>query len=84
MNLISRVFIMKNYLDLSQKEQEDLYKNYLQDPDAFYEKAEIDLLKEALQKTDKERFLTMTRLMKQSMMLTKAKIESSSPPPNLP
>lgn len=76
---------MKNYLDLSQKEQEDLYKNYLQDPAAFYEKAENDLLKDAMLKTDKERFLTMTRLMKQSMMLSKAKItHSTTPPSNIP
>ncbi len=64
---------MKNYLNLSQKEQEDLYKNYLQDPDAFYEKAENDLLRENLRKTDKERFLTMTMLMKQNIMGSNAK-----------
>ncbi|MDQ2753670.1 MAG: hypothetical protein M3R72_11675 [Bacteroidota bacterium] len=39
-----------------------------------YEKAELDLLRAALQKTHEERFRTMTKLMKLNIMLKKAKI----------
>ena len=39
-----------------------------------YEKAELDLLRAALQKTHEERFTTMTKLMKLSILLRKAKI----------
>ena len=42
--------------------------------DAFYEKAEMDLLRAALNRTDKERFLVMTRLMKMNIMFRNAKI----------
>ncbi len=65
---------MNDYNKLSPEEQAELYQKFLQDPDSFYEKAEIDQLKEALRKNYKERFLTMTRLMKMSLMLSKAKI----------
>ena len=47
---------------------------FLGEPDAFYKKAEIDLLRSALAKSDKERFLTMTQLMKRSVMFSKATI----------
>ncbi len=39
-----------------------------------YEKAELDLLRDALKKSHEERFLTMTRLMKRSIMFRNAKI----------
>ena len=39
-----------------------------------YEKAELDLLRESLKKTHEERFLTMTKLMKRSLMLKNAKV----------
>ncbi len=39
-----------------------------------YEKAELDLLRDALQKTHEERFKIMTRLMKRSIMFRNAKI----------
>lgn len=39
-----------------------------------YEKAELDLLRDALKKTHEERFLTMTKLMKLGIMLRKAKV----------
>lgn len=64
----------KNYADMNNEEQEDLYKSFLSEPDAFYEKAEDDQLKQALQRNYKERFLVMTRLMKTGTMLSKAKI----------
>lgn len=42
--------------------------------DALYEKAEMDLLRDALKRTHKERFLMMTRLMKLNIMLKNAKV----------
>lgn len=65
---------MKNYLELTEEERSALQQNFLQEPDSFYEKAETDQLKEALQRSYKDRFLTMTRLMKLNLMLSKAKI----------
>ena len=65
---------MKEYLMLSEEEREALYKNFLQEPDAFYQKAEDDLLKNALKLSYKERFLIMTRLMKREIMFKNAHI----------
>ncbi len=65
---------MKEYIKLSDKEKEALHNNFLQEPDAFYEKAEMDQLKATLKLSYKERFLAMTRLMKMSIMFKKAKI----------
>jgi len=45
--------------------------NYISDS---FEKAEIDLLKEALKKSYKERFLMATRLYKIQQTMLKAKI----------
>ncbi|MCU0322228.1 MAG: hypothetical protein MUE72_07420 [Chitinophagaceae bacterium] len=42
--------------------------------DALYEKAEMDLLRDALKRTHKERFLMMTSLMKMNNTFRKAKI----------
>jgi hypothetical protein len=42
--------------------------------DADYEKAEMDLLRDGIRRTHKERFLVMTKLMKMGIMLKKAKI----------
>lgn len=42
--------------------------------DALYEKAEMDLLRDALKRTHKERFLMMTRLMKMNIMFKNAKV----------
>jgi hypothetical protein len=47
---------------------------FLREPDACYEKAEIDLLREALTKSYTERFLFTTRLYKMGMMMKNAKI----------
>jgi hypothetical protein len=65
---------VKEYLQLSDDERFELEKNFLREPDAFYEKAETDLLKDALKRTYTERFLTMTSLMKRGFMLSNAKI----------
>ncbi len=40
----------------------------------MYEKAEMDLLRDALTRTHKERFLMMTRLMKMNIMFKNAKV----------
>lgn len=65
---------MKEYFQLTDDERLALEKNFLEDPDSFYEKAETDQLKVALKQSYTERFLTMTRLMKLGIMLSKAKI----------
>lgn len=39
-----------------------------------YEKAELDLLRDALKKTHEERFFIMTKLMKRSIMFKNAKV----------
>jgi len=70
---------MKEYSQLTEEEQKELYNQFLQEPDSFYEKAEMDQLKDALKQSYTDRFLTMTRLMKLGIMLSKAKITYSSP-----
>ena len=65
---------MKEYLKLSEEEREALHNNFLQEPDAFYEKAEMDQLRDALNRSHKERFLVMTRLMKMNIMFKNEKI----------
>ncbi|MEQ1677308.1 MAG: hypothetical protein ABL876_11435 [Chitinophagaceae bacterium] len=65
---------MKEYLKLSEEEREALHNNFLQEPDAYYQKAEMDQLRAALKRTYKERFLVMTSLMKKSIMFKNAKI----------
>ena len=73
---------MKEYDQLTPQEKNDLHNNFLQEPDSFYEKAETDQMKKALKKNYKERFLTMTRLMKLSLMLSRAKITYNDLPEN--
>ena len=53
---------------------EDKIDNILNEPQADYEKAEMDQLRNALKRTDKERFLVMTKLMKLNIMLKRAKV----------
>jgi hypothetical protein len=65
---------IEDYLKLSNEERENLYSQFLREPDAFYEKAEMDLLRNSLKLSHKERFLAMTRLMKIGIMLKNAKI----------
>lgn len=47
---------------------------FLKEPDACYQKAETDLLKEALKTSYTERFLQTTRLYKIGMMMKSAKL----------
>jgi len=49
-------------------------KNILEKPTADFEKAEMDLLRNAQKHTYTERFLIMTSFMKMDMMFRKAKI----------
>jgi hypothetical protein len=49
-------------------------KSTVRESDAVYEKAETDLLREALNRTHKERFLMLTQLYKIQQTLQKAKI----------
>lgn len=60
--------------------QPELPMNMLSEAEvaALYEKAEMDLLRDALKRTHKERFLMMTRLMKLNIMLKNAKITHKS------
>jgi hypothetical protein len=55
-------------------------KNILQEPDNSYEKAEMDLLREALNRSHKERFLMLTQLYKIQETLKKAKITYRNSP----
>lgn len=49
-------------------------KQIVEEADANYEKAETDLLKEALKRTPAERYYMMTKLMKIGIMLKQARI----------
>jgi hypothetical protein len=55
-------------------------KNNLQEADGNYEKAELDLLREALHRSYKERFLVLTQLYKIQQTLSKAKITYRNSP----
>lgn len=48
--------------------------NTVEEHEPDYEKAEMDLLRDALRRTHKERFLVATRLYKIQQMLSRAKI----------
>ncbi|MFT3682852.1 MAG: hypothetical protein QM791_21520 [Ferruginibacter sp.] len=48
--------------------------NILNDVDAGYAKAEMDLLRDSLRRSHTERFLMATKLYKIGQMLTKAKV----------
>ena len=48
--------------------------NFLNEPSASYEKAEMDLLRESLNRSYTERFLFATRLYKIQQTFSKAKI----------
>ena len=56
------------------QDKKDSVENILNEPAANYEKAEMDLLKDALNRTYTERFLFTTRLYKIQQTLSKAKI----------
>ena len=54
---------------------EEIVPEYLlNDPNAGYEKAEMDQLRAALKRTPEERFQMMTRLIKIGFMLKNAKV----------
>jgi hypothetical protein len=53
---------------------EDENKDMMQEPQPDYEKAELDLLRDALKRNYKERFLMATRLYKIQKTISKAKI----------
>jgi hypothetical protein len=65
---------MKNYLQSSDQERERLYRDFKEDPEKFFNAAEMEQLKKALLKSYKERLHTMTQLIRTSQMLAKAKI----------
>ena len=54
-------------------------KNSLKGSEVGYDKAETELLREALKRTYKERFLMLTRLYKIQQTLNKAKITYRNP-----
>jgi hypothetical protein len=49
-------------------------KNIMHEPQPDYEKAELDLLRDGLKRTHKERFLFLMQLIKIQNTLKKAKI----------
>ncbi|MEO6455712.1 MAG: hypothetical protein ABIN97_16645 [Ginsengibacter sp.] len=53
-------------------------QNIVQEHEPDYQKAEMDLLRDALRRTHKERFLVATRLYKIQQMLSKATITHHS------
>jgi len=53
-------------------------KYIVQEPSPDYEKAELDLLKTALNRSHTERFHAMTKLMKMNIMLRQAQIKHKS------
>lgn len=57
-----------------------LKDNILNEPSADYEKAEMDLLKTALNRSYTERFHMMTKLMKMNVMLRQATVKHKSLP----
>jgi hypothetical protein len=61
-------------MDLVEKNKISLKDTVLNEPAADYEKAETDLLKDALNRSYTERFLMTTRLYKIQLTLSKAKI----------
>lgn len=61
-------------MNISSKNNDAGVQNVLNELQPDYDKAETDLLREALLRTHKERFLFATRLYKIQQMLGKAKI----------
>lgn len=49
-------------------------RNTLQEPDSNYEQAEINLLRDALKRSHKERFLMLTQFYKTQQTLKSARI----------
>jgi hypothetical protein len=61
-------------MTFSKENEATLTQNVLQEHQPDYEKAELDLLKDALTRTYKERFLFATRLYKIQQTFKKATI----------
>lgn len=55
-------------------------KNIASEPQPDYEKAEMDLLRDALKRSYTERFKMMATLMKIGFMMKRAKIASNDDP----
>ncbi|MEO8794249.1 MAG: hypothetical protein ABI390_02220 [Daejeonella sp.] len=55
-------------------------KHIVEEPSADYEKAEMDLLRNALKRSYTERFHMMTNLMKMNMMFRKATVTHKTIP----
>ena len=60
---------------LYSENDKDISLNILYEPDAAYETAEMNLLRDALNRSYTERFKMMTTLMKMNIMFRNAKIE---------
>jgi len=67
-------------MNFLQKENIPSKKNTLNEHQPDYEKAELDKLRDALKRTDKERFLVATRLYKIQQTLSKATITHQPSP----
>lgn len=52
----------------------EIINKKVEDPQPDFEKAETDLLRDAIKRTDTERFQMMTNLMKMNLLFKKAKI----------
>lgn len=53
---------------------EEVIENMVNEQQTDYEKAELDLLRDALKRSDKERFSMMVTLMKLNRTIKRAKI----------
>lgn len=58
----------------SSENESKINANIISEPDAGYEKAEMDLLRDALNRSYTERFLMATTLYKVQLTMKKAKI----------
>jgi hypothetical protein len=58
-------------------------KNIVSEPQPDYEKAEMDLLRDALKRSYTERFKMMTTLMKIGLMFKRATIVHKDIPPTI-
>ncbi len=54
--------------------ENDPHDSYVNEPQSDYEKAELDLIRNALKRTHTERFEVLMSLIKTNIMLKKAKI----------
>jgi hypothetical protein len=64
---------LDHFLKLSPAAQKQLEEQFRADPDFFYQSLERERLREAKNKSARERFLEMTRLMKLNRLLQSAR-----------